>query len=162
MDARPRIRNQQQLVVVPMRGKAASLNIGLPEVRAKWAQKLKDWGAACVILDCLRPVLDALNMSEDKDASKFLGHFDAMLLEAGVPDTAVIHHAGHGSDRAHGDSGILGWSDATWGFKPGRPTGPSQPALLQSLWADRSRHPRRQTRLRPTHPQAHLDGRNQD
>jgi hypothetical protein len=29
------IRNQQQLVVVPMRGKAASLNIGLPAVRAK-------------------------------------------------------------------------------------------------------------------------------
>jgi hypothetical protein len=38
------IRNQQQLVVVPMRGKAASLNIGLPEVRAKWAQKLKPLG----------------------------------------------------------------------------------------------------------------------
>jgi len=34
------IGNQQQLVVVPMRGKAASLNIGLPEVRAKWAQRL--------------------------------------------------------------------------------------------------------------------------
>jgi hypothetical protein len=56
-------------------------------------------------------------MSEDKDASKFLGHFDAMLLEAGVPDTAVIHHAGHRSDRARGDSGILGWSDATWGLR---------------------------------------------
>lgn len=132
MDARPRIRNQQQLVVVPMRGKAASLNIGLPEVRAKWAQKLKDWGAACVILDCLRPVLDALNMSEDKDASKFLGHFDAMLLEAGVPDAAVIHHAGHGSDRARGDSGILGWSDATWGLSLEDPQDQASPRYFKA------------------------------
>jgi hypothetical protein len=41
MDARPRIRNQQQLVVVPMRGKAASLNIGLPEVRANGRRNSK-------------------------------------------------------------------------------------------------------------------------
>jgi hypothetical protein len=126
------IHNQQQLVVVPMRGKAASLNIGLPEVRAKWAQKLEAWDASCVILDCLRPVLDALNMSEDKDASKFLGHFDALLVEAGVPDAAVIHHAGHGSDRARGDSGILGWSDATWGLSLEDPQNQASPRYFKA------------------------------
>jgi hypothetical protein len=126
------IRNQQQLVVVPMRGKAASLNIGLPEVRAKWAQKLEGWDASCVILDCLRPVLDGLNMSEDKDASKFLGHFDAMLVEAGVPDAAVIHHAGHGSERARGDSGILGWSDATWGLSLEDPQNQASPRYFKA------------------------------
>jgi hypothetical protein len=54
-----------------------------------------------VILDCLGPVLDALNMSEDKDASKFLGHFDAMLLRPAfrmrqsstTPDTAATEPA---------------------------------------------------------------------
>jgi hypothetical protein len=85
-----------------------------------------------VILDCLRPVLDALNMSEDKDASKFLGHFDAMLLEAGVPDTAVIHHGGHGSDRARGDSGILGWSDATWGLSLEDPQDQASPRYFKA------------------------------
>lgn len=85
-----------------------------------------------MILDCLRPVLDALNMSEDKDASKFLGHFDAMLLEAGVPDTAVIHHAGHGSDRARGDSGILGWSDATWGLSLEDPQDQASPRYFKA------------------------------
>jgi hypothetical protein len=83
-----------------MRGKAASLNIGLPEVRAKWAQKLQGWDASCVILDCLRPVLDALNMSEDKDASKFLGHFDALLVEAGVPETPDTPATGHAATPA--------------------------------------------------------------
>jgi AAA domain len=126
------IRNQQQLVVVPMRGKAASLNLGLSEVRAKWAQKLKELEASCVLLDCLRPVLDALNMSEDKDASKFLGHFDALLVEAGVPDAAVIHHAGHGSDRARGDSGILGWSDATWGLSLEDPQDQASPRYFKA------------------------------
>ena len=46
MDARPRIRNQQQLVVVPMRGKAASLNIGLPEVRAKLGAETQRLGCS--------------------------------------------------------------------------------------------------------------------
>jgi hypothetical protein len=126
------IRNQQQLVVVPMRGQGASLNLGLPEVRAKWAQKLKGWDASGVILDCPRPVLDALNMSEDKDASKFLGHFDALLVEAGVPDAAVIHHAGHDSNRARGDSGILGWSDATWGLSLEDPQEQASPRYFKA------------------------------
>jgi hypothetical protein len=108
------ISNQQQLVLVPMRGKGATLNLGLPEVRAKWVARLREWGASVVILDCLRPVLDALRLSEDKDASKFLGDFDAMLVEADVPDAMVIHHMGHGQERARGDSGILGWADAIW------------------------------------------------
>ena len=72
-------------------------------------------------------------MSEDKDASKFLGHFDAMLLEAGVPDAAVIHHAGHGSDRARGDSGILGWSDATWGLSLEDPQDQASPRYFKPM-----------------------------
>jgi hypothetical protein len=106
-------------------------------------------------------VLDALNMSEDKDASKFLGHFDAMLIEAGVPDAAVIHHAGHGSDRARGDSGILGWSDATWGLSLEDPQDQASPRYFKPMGGSIETS-QTQTRLRPTHPQAHLDGRNQD
>jgi hypothetical protein len=126
------INNTPQLVVVPMRGQGASLNLGIPEVRAKWAQKFKDWNASAVILDCLRPVLDALRLSEDKDASKFLGDFDALLNEAQVDDAAVIHHAGHGSDRARGDSGILGWSDATWGLSLEDPNNQGSPRYFKA------------------------------
>ena len=55
-----------------------------------------------------------------------------MLLEAGVPDAAVIHHAGHGSDRAHGDSGILGWSDATWGLSLEDPQDQASPRYFKA------------------------------
>jgi hypothetical protein len=65
-----------------------------------------------VILDCLRPVLDALGLSEDKDAGRFLNAgFDPLLREAGRPDGMVIHHMGHHGERARGDSSMLGWGD---------------------------------------------------
>jgi hypothetical protein len=108
------IENQSRIKVIPMRGQAHSLNLTLPEVRARWAEYLSNLGAAVVILDCMRPILDALNLSEDKDASKFLTGFDAMTAEAGVADAMVIHHMGHTGERARGDSGILGWGDALW------------------------------------------------
>jgi 5S rRNA maturation endonuclease (ribonuclease M5) len=126
------ISNQQQLVLVPMRGKGATLNLGLPEVRARWVARLREWGASVVILDCLRPVLDALRLSEDKDASKFLGDFDAMLVEAGVPDAMVIHHMGHGQERARGDSGILGWADAIWTLVLKDPQNPASPRYFRA------------------------------
>jgi AAA domain len=108
------IENQSRIKVIPMRGQAHSLNLTLPEVRARWAKYVINLGAAVVILDCMRPILDALNLSEDKDASKFLTGFDAMTAEADVQDTMVIHHMGHTGERARGDSGILGWGDALW------------------------------------------------
>jgi hypothetical protein len=126
------INNQQQLIVVPMRGKGATLNLGLPEVRAKWVARLREWDASVVILDCLRPVLDALRLSEDKDASKFLGDFDAMLVEADVPDAMVIHHMGHGQERARGDSGILGWADAIWSLVLKDPQNPASPRYFRA------------------------------
>lgn len=61
-----------------MRGKARSLNFALPDVRTKWAKFLVDLGASAVLLDCMRPILDALGLSEDKDAGKFLTGFDVM------------------------------------------------------------------------------------
>jgi len=109
-----RIRNGDRILVVPMRGKAATLNLALPEVRAKWVAKLRGYEASMVLLDCLRPVLDALGLSEDKDAGKFLVWLDALLNEAGVAEANVIHHMGHGGERSRGDSRILDWPDATW------------------------------------------------
>jgi hypothetical protein len=108
------IQNQSRVRVVPMRGKAHTLNFTLPEVRTRWAKFLIDLSASVVLLDCLRPILDALNMSEDKEASRFLTGFDAMTVEAGVTDAMVIHHMGHSNERARGDSGILGWGDSLW------------------------------------------------
>jgi AAA domain len=105
--------NQNRVVVVPMRGRAHTLNLMVPEIRAKWAAQLREWNAKIALLDCLRPVLDGLGLNEDKDAGRFLNAgFDPLLVEAGGIDGMVIHHMGHTGERARGDSSMLGCGDS--------------------------------------------------
>jgi hypothetical protein len=49
------IKTQERVVVVPMRGMGASLNLMLPAVRQQWASRLQQWNCQVLILDCLRP-----------------------------------------------------------------------------------------------------------
>lgn len=106
------IEHPERVTVVPMRGRVASFDLLDPAVRAEWVEVIR--GADVVLLDCLRPVLDALGLSEDKDAGKFLVAFDALLVEAGVPEALVVHHTGHAGERSRGDSRIRDWPDAEW------------------------------------------------
>lgn len=126
------IRNQPRVVVVPMRGKAASFDLTTPEIRAKWAAKMRAMRAVVVLLDCLRPILDALGLSEDKDAGKFLVQFDALLNEAGVEDAMVIHHMGHSGEFARRQPHI-GLARRCVEPRQREPRRPAQCALLQSL-----------------------------
>lgn len=71
-------------------------------------------GADYIILDCARPVLDALGLDENHDAGKFVTAFDALLNEAGIRDALVVQHMGHANERARGDSRFQDWPDATW------------------------------------------------
>ena len=59
-----RIRNTDDVQVLPLRGKASSFDILDPQTRSAWASRLR--GNDVVILDCLRPILDALGLSEGK------------------------------------------------------------------------------------------------
>ena len=67
-----------------------------------------------LILDCLRPCLDALGLDENHDAGRFLVALDALLTDAGIAEALVIHHMGHSAERSRGDSRILDWPDASW------------------------------------------------
>jgi hypothetical protein len=107
-----RIRNVAAVTVVPLRGAVSSFDITDPAVRTEWAQRIAE--ADVVVLDCLRPVLDALGLSEDKDAGKVLVAFDALLAEAGADEGMVVTHMGHQNERARGDSRLLDWPDALW------------------------------------------------
>ena len=98
--------------VLCLRGRLTSFNITEDTVRADWASAIH--GADFVILDCLRPCLDALGLSEDKDAGIFLTAFDALCREAGAPEGTVVHHMGHGQERSRGDSRLLDWADVLW------------------------------------------------
>ncbi|PWD42218.1 hypothetical protein ACN93_15095 [Gordonia paraffinivorans] len=103
------IKNTDAVRLIPLRGKAATFNILDDATRAEWAEIL--CGVGVVVLDCLRPILDALGLNEHTDAGKFLVAFDALLAECGASEAVVVHHAGHGENRARGDSRIEDWPD---------------------------------------------------
>jgi len=111
---RQQVTNAAAIVPISLRGSVGDFNLLEPEIRDKWAHQLKAIGCDYLILDCLRPILDALGLDENHDAGKFLVAFDALLKEAVVGDAAVIHHMGHNSERARGDSRLLDWPDAIW------------------------------------------------
>ncbi|MDQ3484344.1 MAG: helicase RepA family protein, partial [Actinomycetota bacterium] len=80
--------------------------------RKQWADAIR--GADVLILDCLRPILDALGLDENHEAGQFFVAFDALLKEAGISEALIVHHMGHAGERSRGDSRILDWPDVTW------------------------------------------------
>jgi hypothetical protein len=108
------IENQHHVNVIPMRGRASAFDIRDPHLRERWAKQLQQIGTAVIVLDCLRPILDALGLDESHDAGLFLVAFDALLTECGAREALVIHHMGHTSERARGDSRLRDWPDAEW------------------------------------------------
>ncbi|UAL31537.1 AAA family ATPase [Nocardioides rotundus] len=106
------ITNTRDVSVITLRGRVATFDILDPDTRTEWARELA--GHDVIILDCLRPVLDALNLSEDKDGGRFLVAFDALLAEAGANEALVVHHMGHHGERSRGDSRLQDWPDALW------------------------------------------------
>lgn len=98
--------------VVPLRGRLSSFDIIDPVVRSQGATALGE--ADVLIFDCLRPSLDALGLSEDKDAGRFLEALDELIAAAGIMELLVVHHMGHTNERSRGDSRILDWPDAVW------------------------------------------------
>lgn len=128
------IQNTDSINVLSLRGAVSTFDILDPETRAQWATKIA--GSDIVILDCLRPVLDALGLSEDKDAGRFLVAFDALLEEAGATEAVIVHHMGHTGSRSRGDSRILDWPDATWTLKREDPEDPNSTRFFEALGRD--------------------------
>ncbi|CPS10172.1 RecA-family ATPase-like protein [Mycobacteroides abscessus] len=100
--------------VVALRGRVGAFDLIDRKRRAEWAARLRELRCDYLILDCLRPVLDALGLDEHRDAGRFLVAFDALLSEADVSDALVVHHMGHSNERARGDSRLQDWPDALW------------------------------------------------
>jgi hypothetical protein len=97
--------------VIALRGKVSSFDILDPETRSQWAARIR--GSDVAIFDCLRPILDALGLDENRDAGRLLMAIDELLNEAGVPEALIVHHMGHSGERSRGDSRIIDWPDAT-------------------------------------------------
>lgn len=108
------IEHAERVHLIPLRGRLTTLNLLDPAVRTAWADQLRAVGASIVILDCLRPIVDALGLSEDKDVGKVLTALDELLHEAGVDEAVIVHHMGHHGERSRGDSRLRDWPDAEW------------------------------------------------
>lgn len=106
------IENDNRIVVAPLRGRAGSFNILDDTVRKEWASRLE--GTEYLILDCLRPILDALGLDEHKEGGRFLTALDALCDQAKIADTLVVHHMGHLGERSRGDSRFRDWPDVEW------------------------------------------------
>lgn len=106
------ITHQPRVDVLCLRGRLGAFDIIDDTTRADWAKLIA--GADFIILDCLRPCLDALGLSEDKEAGRFLTAFDALCRESGVTEAVVVHHMGHTQERSRGDSRLLDWPDVLW------------------------------------------------
>ncbi|UKA65438.1 AAA family ATPase [Arthrobacter sp. FW306-05-C] len=106
------IKNTHLVEVVSLRGNLSTFNLIDPDTRKAWAHRIE--GADVVILDCLRPVLDALGLDENLDAGQFLIAWDEFLAEAMAGESIIVHHMGHNSERQRGSSRLLDWPDVTW------------------------------------------------
>ena len=108
------IRRPERVVLVSLRGQASSFDICDVETRALWATRLREAGVTYLIVDCLRPILDALGLDENHEAGRFLVALDALMTEADIPDGLVVHHMGHQGERSRGDSRLRDWPDVEW------------------------------------------------
>jgi hypothetical protein len=89
-----------------------------------------------LILDCLRPILDATGLKEGNEAGVFLVAFDALLKQAGIAEAGIAHHMGHVGERFRGDSRLGDWPDAEWRLVRHDPDDPASPLLLR-VWPGR-------------------------
>ena len=67
------IRHTDRVIVAPLRGQAAAFNIIDPDTRRRWADSLRERDTENLILDCLRPVLDALGPDGHAAEGRHLG-----------------------------------------------------------------------------------------
>ncbi|GAB6858499.1 AAA family ATPase [Microbacterium xylanilyticum] len=107
----------KRIEVVSLRGRVSSFDILTAEGRRRWAAHIGRCDV--VVVDCIRPILDALGLDENRDGGRFTVALDELLAligpEEGVsPECVAVHHTGHGGERSRGDSRFLDWPDATW------------------------------------------------
>ncbi len=106
--------NAEKLTVWPLRGSAAAFDITTSAVRRQWATRLAELGTDVLIVDCLRPILDAIGLDESREAGRFLVALDELAADAGIGEMVLVHHAGHQGERSRGDSRLRDWPDAEW------------------------------------------------
>jgi AAA domain len=107
-------KHPERVHVISMKGRVSTFNILDEKLRARWVETLAVAGPATIIIDCLRPILDALGLDENREVGRFLGPLDELVAACGAREILLVHHMGHGSERSRGDSRLRDWPDAEW------------------------------------------------
>ena len=108
------IENREAVHVVPMLGRTRSFDIRIPEVLDYWVARLVELRCAVLIIDCLKPILDSLNLDERKETGLITTPLTELKLRANISEFILTHHTGHAGERARGDSALRGWPEAEW------------------------------------------------
>lgn|GEM_PF-2010740 len=107
-----RIEHTDRVSVICLRGAVSTFDILTKPGRERWARLIGP--ADVLLLDCLRPVLDAHSLDESHEAGKLLVALDEFCQLAGIGEALLVHHMGHTGERSRGDSRLLDWPDALW------------------------------------------------
>jgi hypothetical protein len=112
--ARQEIEHADRVAIVSLRDRVRSFDLTDPETLTRWVDILAPLEPSFVVLDCLRPALDAAGLDESREAGRFLVPFTELLGRVGAAEAVIVQHMGHQGERARGDSALLGWPDANW------------------------------------------------
>jgi hypothetical protein len=130
------IEHSELVKVYAQRGKAAAFNILDPKIRSQWAEELRAAGTTFLVVDCLKPILDALGLDEHREVGRLLSALDALLVEAAIPGCVLVQHMGHRGEHARGDSTLMGWPDAIWTLLRKPADDPAAPRFIKAYGRD--------------------------
>lgn len=116
----------------PMRGRLGALNLLAEEALDRLATAVE--GTGLLIIDPLGPLLAANGVDENDNTGvrQVLNALNALMADAGIPRMIVVHHFGHGAERARGASVLQDWRDTQWRITLDNP---SDPATSQRFFA---------------------------
>ena len=92
------------LDVIPSRGRASALNVLDDRTRARWAQRLGDFGTETLIVDPIGPVARALGLDENTELGILMDAIGELKHEAGISEVVMVHHMGWDDSHGRGDS----------------------------------------------------------
>jgi hypothetical protein len=108
------IMRKAALTVVTLRGRVQAFDLRQERVFAHWVQQLRALSCSVLVIDCLKPILDHLGLDENRETGMITTPLTRLMIEAGVSELILVHHAGHNGERSRGDSALRGWPEVEW------------------------------------------------